>query len=371
MTGIITALNLIGKGVSVAHAVVNIHELSQKEKWTTADKADLAMQTLFAAAQVGSMGCTHFSNAAANLKLAANISAGVLDVGRTVSNKLAHKESMDVDDALDILGVLAFRAGDVGLSSLNTHSEVLGDMKPTVENFAKISSTVPVIIKSGQIIRNWMSPQQTPQVQQPVVAQPQQYVPQFPYQQAAAQAQQKNGFAQQLGTPQQPVQNNPLNQTPPRLRQWIQQKNKHFQNKILQTISGGIIIQGRIVRLSELDAKEKSDSAVEKLFKAVVSEFDNLPRCKISKEPITSCLVPNYDTDDPSMIFDHSSVEKWLKESSNQAPQGWERDKVSLPMRMNHFARCPALQKFIDQAWEPVLKEFFKRLAAGNIPNSG
>lgn len=334
MSGLVSWINFAGKALRIAEAGYNIGRLAQKDKWSKADKVDFAAQLLFAGAQATEIGFGASSNISSELKIASSISAGALDMGRVATRSMAERGKIDRETALDMLQTGLFRVGDLGFTTLQYSPQTFGSYSNSASNASMIATTASVTIQGGRIVYRRI----------------QDYRANVGTQQNAAVA------------PQAPPPSNPGTHHP-HLQRWLKLQNARLKEKALKALTDGIIINGQIVRIDDLSiGNSQGNSEVDKIYKDVMNDLKVVTVCKMTGKPIVDCLMPAFDTNDATQIYDRASVDDWLRDKPNTAPPDWPVNEKPLPLQRSYFFKSAATQRHIDTQWEAVAKEFLKRL---------
>jgi hypothetical protein len=328
---ICTVVNVAAKAATVVNAGSTILEkLRQKEPLTTADKVNVVAQAVFACAQMADMAAScKCPNSEIHLKT--NIAAGALDVTRTVTDKMAtspEERGSLLRVAMDVAAVAAFRAADsvdVGLkvhansdwvrqngAILKGAAEVVGTAVAVYRDRESLGKLGKGLLEGGQLI--WSSLKQCWVLQPPpqTAVQP----PSEPMQASHAISAVEQQFNAKQATAEQGY------------------------HQILQVPANWEDIQE-------------------------VPEFlrcSDYPVCKMSDKLIRHIMIPAFDTDDLTLVFDRSSVEDWIANRPNEKPPGWPVHLKPLPIRPEYFVRSAFAQKDINVKLSKLV-ELMRQLA--------
>lgn len=326
VAAVCSVINIIGKSLSVVDAGHKVYVTCSKDKMTTSDKVNVAAQGLFMIAQVSDIGMQFApsgSNSSSNkdstsvddnARLGISIAVGTMDVTRTITHKVATNNSWSFGDALDIVGILAFRGSDAFNTGLQTHKnhEWICVNRDAIENGVQIAGTLGqvainrnyihsagVLVYSGtkkawRYIRVGNAPASAPA--RAPAADPQ------------AQADAKAFNADQDAA------------------------NQAFEK--------------------EAQAIQNWKDLVE--IPAIFAQYPAFSKCRLSGRAIRHILIPNFKTNDATLIYDKHSLEQWMKANPEQSPPGWPKEP---PFSLNSLSNPVYLQDSIDEMLAGLAKE--------------
>lgn len=164
-----TIVTIASKSTSVLSSGVTIYEkVSKEDALTTGEKVQVGVESVFCVLQVfelGLHGTTKFApKFAAKLcgsqqnveivNLTAKAAAGALDVTRTITQK-SLQETFHIDDFMDVVAVIVFRASDV-VSHLNNSETICENKKALGYTVAAldISSAAVTVYRSRDKLLN-------------------------------------------------------------------------------------------------------------------------------------------------------------------------------------------------------------------------